>query len=57
MVVEEGAVDVASRFEGVAGGFCPSLEEDVEVGVSSSAGTWGRFVPVVRGSKGVRIGS
>lgn len=48
-------VEEASRDVGVGGGL-GSLVGD-SVGVSSPAGTWGKFVPDVRGSKGVRAGS
>lgn len=48
-------VEASSVVVGVGGGL-DSLVND-SVGVNSSAGTWGKFVPDVRGSRGVKVGS
>lgn len=45
----------ASRVVVGVGGGLDSLNNSV--GANSSAGTWGRLVPDVRGSRGVKVGS
>lgn len=50
-----GVVGEASRDVGVGGGLGSLVV--FSVGISSPAGTWGRLVPEVRGSRGASVGS
>lgn len=45
-------VEASRAAVGVAGGLDSLVNES-----NSSAGTWGKFVPAVRGSRGVKVGS
>lgn len=48
-------VEASRVVVGVGGGFDTLVNDSV--GAYSSAGTWGKFVPDVRGSRGVKVGS